>query len=168
MELAADEGGGDVQLSSIPNLFQRLSTSVLIHYALKQSSLIDYCFHRPQKQPFLHDRIRVGQLSRKLAQFCWDVVLLRKWEWMGSDSGGGLWQWLSLSLTLHHYGKPDCAYRLATAVSWLLSKDCGLTEAENILRFFFLLSAPNTRDAVVDTPQMKAGQVYGYYPELVN
>ena len=154
-----------VELCSVHSLFQCLSRSILNHSALQHTSIIDYCFQRPIKQPFLHDRNRVHRLSRKLAFSCMDVVLLRKWEWMGTDSGG-LWQWLALSLTLHHRGKPDSAHHLATAVSWLLRENCILKEAENILRFLFLLSTPNTKD-VMETPQTKAGHVYSYYPELV-
>ncbi len=151
-----------LQLCDVPCLFQRLSASLLTHSALHYST-IDYCFQQPVKQPFLHDRIRVHHLSKKLALSCMDVVLLRKWEWMRTDSGG-LWQWLALSLTLHHHGKPNSAHKLATAVSWLLREDCALAEAENVLRFLFLLSIPNTKDSMIETPQAEAGHIYSYYP----
>ena len=154
-----------VQECDVPSLFQRLSAALLTHSTL-QCSTIDYCFQQPVKQPFLHDRIRVHHLSKKLAFSCMDVVLLRKWEWMSKDSGG-LWQWLALSLTLHHCGKPKSARKLAAAVSWLLRKDCPLAEAENVIQFLFLLSTPNTEDSSrAEMPQgEEAGHIYNYYPE---
>lgn len=152
-----------VQDCSVPGLFQRLCISLLTHSMYKPTSIIDFCFQRPMKQAFLHDRNRVQHVTRKLFALCMDVVLLRKWQWMGTETHC-ISHCLGVSLALHYQGQSSKAESLAGAITWLVAGKSDLIEADNVLHFLFLLSSPRTGGNVVDTPQTASHQIYSYYP----
>lgn len=157
----ARQQAGAVQSCSIQELFKRLCTSILNHSAIQPSSIIDFCFHKPIKQPFLQDRNRLQYLVGKMMATCMDVILLRQWEWRTTDTHC-ISHCLGVSLSLHYQGQSTKAESLATAMTWLLEGNTDLIEADGVLQFLFLLSS--TGNYVMDTPLTRDDHIYSYYP----
>lgn len=158
-----------VQFSSVPELLHKLCQSLLVCSLFETSSFL--CLSvpgttlEPVKQAYLHDRGRLQRLARRLVLLCYDVVLLRKWQWMGSETRC-ISHSLGVALSLHSQGKTSKAGNLANAITSLLSGEeaSDLTEPESILQFLFLLSSPNACGDVQDVPHTREGHVYPFYP----
>ena len=155
-----------VQLCDVPDLFHRLCRSVIAHSLLQQRSVLGLRFQEPVKRAFLQDSNRQQQLARRLVRQSLDVVLLRKWEWMGTDTSC-ISHSLGVALSLHCQGKSRKAERLAKAIHWVVGEVAGLVEAEGILQFLFLLSDVAGSGDVLDTPSTRGDQIYSYYPRYL-
>ena len=151
---------------SVPKLFYKLCWSILARSRLPSPSVFDFSCHEPIKQAFLQDKSRLQLLARKLVLLCWDIVLLRKWQWMTADTRS-IAHCLGVVLTLYWQGKPDKAKRLASAIQWVTADACGLVEPKAILQFLYLVSSPPTSGDGLITPHTRDGHIYSDYPRWV-
>lgn len=153
-----------VQFSDVPDLFHKLCRSVVTRSLTKQWSVLDLRFQERAKQAFLQDEGRVQHLVRRLVLLSMDLVLLRKWEWMGTDTGC-VSHSLGVVLSLHCQGQSGKAERLANAIHWLVGGMADLVEPENVLQFLFLLSCVGGSGDMLDAHTTSLGdQSYTHYP----
>ena len=165
MKQLTSDGGGTgscaaMQLSSIPELFYKLCESVLSHSLQTSSSILDLSF----RQTFV-DREKLPLLAKKLRLRCMDVVLLRKWEWMGTETHC-ITDALGFTLDLYCHGEPFRAKKLTSAVHWMLEDASELMESESILQFLCLLSSPKISKGT-HGPTTRGDHIYHHYPRYV-
>ena len=156
-----------VQFCDVPDLFRRLCRSVVTHWLSQKWSVLDLRYQDRAKQAFLQEEDRLQQLVRRLVLLSMDVVLLRKWEWMGTDTGC-VSHSLGVALSLHCQGQSGKAERLANAIHWLVGGMADLVEPESVLQFLFLLSCVGSSGDQLDAHTTSWGdQTYSYYPRYV-
>lgn len=148
---------------NVPELFYKLCKSLLTHSVFRPSSVLDLRFPDRVRRAFLHDSNRARRVTRKLWLLCLDVVLLRKWEWIGTDTRC-IAHSLGVSLSLQCQGQSGKAENLARAIGWVLGDPPGLLEPESVLQFLFLLSSPGTHG---DIPHVRGDHTYSCYPRYV-
>lgn len=139
--------GSAVFHCSVPDLFLRLSRSILAQAMLTPAQIYDWSYLKPTKQLiYAQDPKKTRWLFKQLTSQCLDMVLLKQYEWqpLSSTTGCPVSRCLGLSLTLRLAGLTKEADMLTAAIESLATGNSNLTEVDNILQFLFLLSNKDT------------------------
>ncbi len=163
-----EANGAGVNTSNIPELFNRLSTSILLQSNIKQcddGTFLSFLEEGNKNRRIHLPWVTKQTLSKKLRAVALNVVLLRQWEWLHTEEQELVaphCQCMAHVLFLQHHGQPELAAKLMEKISCILSPSSSLSDPQSVLHFLYLLSHMKSNYNV--TVHKPKDWIYDVYP----